>query len=428
MSNHLAVATVTATLQKMLQAAVQRHVEGARVTTVVPANVGNGTPETGVNLFLYHAQLNPALKVSDQVMRNQRGSGSSTRKTALELHYLLSFYGSNVNLEPQRLLGSVVQAFSDRTILTREMLQATISDSTFEFLSESDLTQQTQQLQIFPIPMDLEELSKLWSVLFQTAYVLSMAYKVMLVVIDGEAVLPSALPVRERRLGRVEALWGSPIVTEVQAATGRADPITVNTTLLIQGQNLQGHNIWIRLGGVEALPIESSPSDLKLPLLNLPSQALRAGVQTLQVVAIADLTPAEQAEQPPRRRYISESSAVPFVLRPVITSLQLQAVEELDTELRLAALSLELDLAIQPQQRVVLTLNERSTYQPLTFSFEATPLTTPSPQITIPMAQVKTGEYFVRLQVDGAESILVVDTDPSSPTFNGYVGPTIVIA
>ena len=40
MSNHLAIATVTATLQRLLQSAIQGDVEGARVTTVRPDAIG----------------------------------------------------------------------------------------------------------------------------------------------------------------------------------------------------------------------------------------------------------------------------------------------------------------------------------------------------------------------------------------------------
>ncbi|CAD5954228.1 hypothetical protein [Planktothrix agardhii] len=40
MSNYLGIATVTATLQRMLQQSVQTDVEGARVTTSRPENTG----------------------------------------------------------------------------------------------------------------------------------------------------------------------------------------------------------------------------------------------------------------------------------------------------------------------------------------------------------------------------------------------------
>jgi hypothetical protein len=39
----------------------------------------------------------------------------------------------------------------------------------------------------------------------------------------------------------------------------------------------------------------------------------------------------------------------------------------------------------------------------------------------------QTGEFLLRVQVDGAESPLEVDTNPASPTFNQYTGPKVTI-
>ena len=36
--------------------------------------------------------------------------------------------------------------------------------------------------------------------------------------------------------------------------------------------------------------------------------------------------------------------------------------------------------------------------------------------------------YFVRVQVDGAESLLDIDTTPGSPTLNQVKGPTVAIS
>jgi hypothetical protein len=47
MSNHLAIATVTATLQRSLQAVVQADVDGARVTTVRPDGGAAAPPKPG---------------------------------------------------------------------------------------------------------------------------------------------------------------------------------------------------------------------------------------------------------------------------------------------------------------------------------------------------------------------------------------------
>ncbi|MFM7887916.1 MAG: hypothetical protein ACKPCM_14775 [Pseudanabaena sp.] len=45
MSNYLAIATVTATLQRILQSVIQQDIEGARATTLPPAGISTGAPE-----------------------------------------------------------------------------------------------------------------------------------------------------------------------------------------------------------------------------------------------------------------------------------------------------------------------------------------------------------------------------------------------
>jgi hypothetical protein len=47
--------------------------------------------------------------------------------------------------------------------------------------------------------------------------------------------------------------------------------------------------------------------------------------------------------------------------------------------------------------------------------------------ITFAITGVVPGHYLARVQVDGAESPLTVDTDPDSPTFNQYVEPKVTI-
>jgi len=74
MSNHLAFATVTATLQHTLQSAIQTDVDGARATTLRPNEIGNGTPESGVNIFLYQIITNPALHNIDATPLRSRGN------------------------------------------------------------------------------------------------------------------------------------------------------------------------------------------------------------------------------------------------------------------------------------------------------------------------------------------------------------------
>jgi len=196
MSNHLAIATVTASLQRLIQAAIQTSVEGARATTVRPNQIATGgTPEVGVNIFLYQTISNAHLANLDAAPLRSKGTPPQ-RQTPLDLYYMFSFYGNDVELQPQRLLGSVVSVLSDKSILNSGILQDTCNDPTFEFLRNSDLHQQVPDITITPVNLSLEDLSKTWSVFYQTPYVLSIAYKVMIVVIEGFA------RARSRRCGR----------------------------------------------------------------------------------------------------------------------------------------------------------------------------------------------------------------------------------
>ncbi|MGL4500048.1 MAG: Pvc16 family protein, partial [Planktothrix sp.] len=95
MSNYLGIATVTATLQRMLQQSVQTDVEGARVTTSRPENTG-GTPETGISIYLYHLKRNTSLGNADMPPRQRKGELTKRNQLPIDLYYLLSCYGNEI--------------------------------------------------------------------------------------------------------------------------------------------------------------------------------------------------------------------------------------------------------------------------------------------------------------------------------------------
>src|SRR5215208_4441545 len=139
MSNYLAIATVTATLSRALTAAVGADVPGAAVTTLRPDDSTNGTPDTGVNVYLYQVTPNATWRNADLPTRREDGQLVQRPQVALDLQYLLSFYGNEVQLEPQRLLGSVVRTLHTRPVLTRQMIRGTVSDVIF--LTNSNLAE-----------------------------------------------------------------------------------------------------------------------------------------------------------------------------------------------------------------------------------------------------------------------------------------------
>ena len=412
MSNHLAIATVTATLQRLLQGAIQRDVDGARVTTLKPNSIGSSTPESGINMFLYQVAHNSALRNSDTAAFRSK-KGPIRRHSSLDLYYMLSAYGNDTELEPQRLLGSIVRVLSDKTVLTPEMIDTAIEDATF--LAESDLTHHPQQITINPVLMDMDELSKIWSTFFQAPYSLSMVYKVTAVVIDGEISAQHALPVRESH-SRLVPFAYQPIIEKIVAQAGPRSPIEANTSLRVVGKQLEGPHPKIKVGNAEIVPQSITDTEIILSLNDAPPQSLQAGIQPLQVL-----------HSSPSSAVPVASNACPFVLRPTVTSVQAAEVEGIDDDPRGGSLQVSAHLPVGANQRVVIALNEWSIETPAVYLFEAPARKQDTTCLTIPFNGVKPGDYLIRLQVDGADSQLSVDTDPSSKTFNWFNSPRVVI-
>ena len=418
MSNHLAIATVTATLQKIVQASVQLDVDGARVTTIRPSNLGTGTPESGVNIYLYNVSINPVWRnTADVANRNRKGDIGKKSRTALDLHYLLSFYGDEVELEAQRLLGSAVRLFTDRRTLSKEEIRDTIATSNSTYLYDSDLAEQVEDIFIQPSELPLEDLTKIWSVFLQTPYALSIAYKATVVVIEGEQPGQKALPVRDFRIGGLP-FFNQPTIDFVISRDGKSQPILADSTLLIQGRYLKHEDVRVRIGSVEVVPPEVSDTLITLPLSSLPANYLKFGVQSLQVIhGIPSAV----------RKNAVESNVVPFVLCPTITEAGIANLEGDDDELRSGELTVGVNLNIDRSQRVVLAMNEISNNNPASYLFGVPSRRENSASIRVPIQDVRSGEYLLRLHVDGAESNLILDTNPDSPTYKYYSSPKVSI-
>jgi hypothetical protein len=257
-------------------------------------------------------------------------------------------------------------------------------------------------------------------VFFQTPHALSIAYQAGVVLIESDDIPQRALPVRDRSKFLGMPFGSLPVVERIVSQAGRLEPIVADSTLIIRGVKLRGDITKIRLGSIECTPTEVSDTQLTLQLSSLPNRSLRAGVQGLQVIHQQMGT-----SSLPNRGV--ESNVAALVLRPTIAEISVSDLEGRRDDPRSAKVRVQIDLAIAKAQRVVLLLNERSTNNPAAYLFDAAPREADSNSITFAIYEVKAGEYLVRVQVDGAESLLRVDTDPESPTFEQYIGPTVQI-
>lgn len=420
MSNYLAIATVTATLQRILQDTVQVDVEGARVTTVRPDNVGRGIPETGVNIFLYRvAPLN--WRNQDLPGRRSTGELNQRPRIAMELNYIVTCYGNEVELEPQRLLGSVVRTMHSQPMLKPESIRNTIEDTNFRYLRESDLPDQVELVRFAPLGLSTEDLSKIWSIFFQTPYSLSIAYQASVVLIESLDTPRRALPVREPRFSITPQ---KPVIHKItsfdpltklwQATEDRL--IVANSTIAIEGLRLQGSNNLVRIGGIDVIPQEVSNNKIVLDLSTVADSNLRAGVQGIQVIT--------------RNRddnRINESNVFPLVLFPTLQKIAVEATRSIGDGLYTVRVSLTAQPSMGKNQRLNLLLNSTTGRRDQEYVFKIPPLEADSHSIITEIPSIASGEYLVRLQVDGVESLLTVDTDQNSPNYQKYIAPLLVI-
>ncbi len=390
MSNFLAIATATAALRRLLLATIPSDVAGADATTLRPDASTTTLPDIGVNIYLYQVTPNAQWRNADLPTRSQRGEVVQRPRIGLDLHYLFTFYGDEAQLEPQRVLGSVMRTLHARPYLTHEAIENTTIDPTFPFLADSDLADEVELVKFTPIPFTLEELSKLWSVLFQTPYTLSVAFIGTVVLIEAEDTPQRALPVRVRGISAVP-FQHSEIDRIIRADGELDDPIEMGDTAALQGSQLDGEIEEIRVGvaSLQPVPQSVSPDEIRI-VLNDP--ALRAGVQGVQVVYTND----------------NESNVAALVLRPLITVDQ--------PSVTATAVPIAFGPAVSRVQRVVLFLNERNpptTRRPRAYSFDAptnngitVPNVDETTDITFQIADVAPGDYLARVQVAGAENRL----------------------
>jgi hypothetical protein len=417
-SNHLAIATVTFVLGQIVDAAAAAAVPGAGVTTQRPDALtdNSGPPSPPVNLYLYQVSPNGAWRNEDLPTRAENGGLVQRPQAALDLFYLLTFFGNETELEPQRILGSVATALHANPMLTRDKIRsaiqtAVVADPT-HFLAGSDLADQVELVKFSPLPLNLEELSKLWSVFLQTPYSLSIAYQGSVVLLEAEGSPRQAAPVRERnvyvgpaRRPVIEQLLSRSDPNEPPAADR---PILSTDDLVLRGRELRGDDTQVLVGGTEVTSFEEL-NNFRI-ILSIPV-GLRAGARTVRVVHRTMMG------TPPSPHAGVESNAVSFVLRPQIITPVNADVQGSDAQPRSGEVTVQLNPEVGRTQRVTLLLNERHPPEgpppPRSYSFEAPPRPPTGPEtsasIAIPVSGVAPGSYLVRVRVDGAESLLEPD-------------------
>ncbi len=388
MSNHLAIATVTALFRHVLEEYLPMDVPSATVTSIRPDTTASGLPSPGVNLFLYRVNTNASFRNEDLPTRSSGSTMINRPRAALDLHYLCSFYGDEAVLEPQQVLGSFVRIMEAQSILDANRIQTILSDPLYGFLIGTDLDSQIEQLSISPEDLSIDDMSKIWSTLLNTTYPLSVGYAVSAVLIESPGEMRKPLPVLARNI-QVSAF--TPMrITALQNVADPFSAISFGDTLSIVGSGFTTAVTSIEMDADAYTNFTiNSLSRIQLPLTD---PALKAGAAVVKL----------------KTDHFQSSNSMAFLLRPSIT---------IDTpSMTSTDLPIEIDPWVGRNQKVRLFLNEYQAVppaDPLQYVIDApenngitSSSVSETDTIIFDVSDVTAGTFLVRVEVDGAQSIL----------------------
>ena len=428
MSSPLAIGAVSAVLRNLLDNGfinVGAPLSPVKVTAVAPDAIKLDDPEAppSLNLFLYRTSRNLGWAEVGLPAFDGNGTRLTSPPLALNLHYLLTAYGS-ADFQAEILLGYAMHLLHERPVLDRAAIRraldpsplgATILPPAFQALTAADLADQLEAVTITDESLDSEEMSRLWSAM-QAHYRPTTAYVVSVVLIEARRPARDALPVLSR--GPVDVTTGRdrgvvvepsllpPFPTIERVVPPNTQPAArLGETVRLAGHHLDGTSIVVRfahrlLDSPNETVIGASTDPRGIDVV-LPSGAgaehdWPAGVYTVSVSLI------RPGEVKPR-----ESSIAVMLLAPE-PQLPPTTIARDGTTHRITA-----TLDVKPQVRAAQDAR-------LTIGGDigpAEPHLTTTSTLTFDLGVVPPGAQWLRLTVDGVESLLV-DRTGAAPAFD----------
>jgi hypothetical protein len=397
MSNALAIAAVTATLQSILGHGV--HADGDLADTALTSlpldRARNSITSNQLNLFLYQVLPNAAWR-NMTVPRQVKPGETGLPPLALTLHYLVTAYGrDNDGSQPfeHHLLGKAMSVLYDHAMLGPDEIKLA--------LPASDLDRQVERVRITLQPLSIEDLSKLWTG-FATQYRLSVGYEVSVALIDSTQPVRTPLPVLTRGPQDTGPTAQADLISPLPSLSSALPPneqpsVELGDALTILGQHLDGtnvgvvfdHELWTAPVGIAPEP-GGTATQLAVKVPNQPS-AWPAGFYTLGVLV-----------QRPGDTFRRATNQLSVSLAPRI------AIAPQTAAAGTIALAVTVTPEIWPGQSVSLLIADQDVPAPAVAAKTSTLNFTPT---------LTAGQYYVRLRVDGVDSLLV-DRSVTPPVFD----------
>ncbi|HYX53124.1 MAG TPA: DUF4255 domain-containing protein [Candidatus Limnocylindrales bacterium] len=404
MSNPSAIAAVTLTLQTILGDGVRADAQlnDTTVTLLPPDKARGNNNANQLNLFLY--QILPDAAWSNMSIPRQVLPGESGNPPlAIIMHYMLTAFGRDNDVGVpfgHYLLGQAMSVLFDHALLGPDEIRSATSAA----LPGSDLHKQVERVRITWQPLSLEEISKLWTGL-ATQYRLSVIYEVSVALIESTRATRAPLPILTRGendkgiMSQASLLSPFPALDSISFPNQRTVAL-LGDTLALTGQHLDGAVLGVVFNSplwsapVEIVPLAgNTATSLSVTLPNSPA-TWPAGFYTVQVMV-----------QRPGESFRRSTNLLSFAIAPRITIAPASAPAAANIVFTVTCAP-----EIRPEQRASLLIGDTEVL--------ADPHAAQTATLTFTVGNLQPGVYFVRLRVDGVDSILVnrTTTPPSFDT------------
>jgi hypothetical protein len=422
MSNALAISGVTAVLQYYLGGVYSglSALFGGTVTvsSQAPDIIQNsfssgGSTQNQINLFLHQVTHNTAWRNVE--LPSLAADGKTQVKNpplALDLHYLLTAYGS-FDWQAEALLGYAVLLLHERPVISRNDVRTALNSVTSTHLPQlatalatSGLADQIEMIKITPAILGKEEMAWLWTAL-KADYRPTFPFQVSVVLMYQPANTVFALPVMKRHVKAVPVTPAA--ILEIQPPNDQpaalpGDIVTVKGEFLSGAGQVTLSNQ--RLGVQPPPIIPSTVTNTTLTFVAPDSAAtFPAGFYDLSVQFL-DST----------GRIVQSTNSLPLPIAPAVQPLaSFAATGNVVNGVAGTLVSLNCNPDVRPSQNVSLMVGGAAApaldFAAVTnaLSFQFTPA-------------LPSGSQIIRLQVDGVTSLVTWQKSPPA-----FTGPKVTI-
>jgi hypothetical protein len=412
MSSPLAIASVTAALKSLIDTGLTAFdlssIGSYSVTALPPDRVETGQTEPNqVNLFLYQVTPNLGWRNAGLPATDGNGARAGGTPLALDLHYLLTAYGSK-DTNAEVLLGFAMFLLHENPVLTRAYLRSVLVPSPWgASLPAVDLADQIELVKLTPAFLSTEDLSKMWTAM-QARYRTTMAYMASVVLIQpgpGGKVAPPVLKQGPLDRGPVAVGAPGPSLASAHAAASESLPaVRLGDDVVLAGANLlksgdpsatQASFEHAQTRIVTTVPVAAGPSPSTL-IAHIPSIAEDADAMHEWVPGLYTVTLHTALPEGPQWT----TNAVPVALSPIVD------VSPLNAGPGDINLTVHCTPRIRPDQEPLVTLIFGSE-QVLPAAITTPPGDQQPTELSFALKAVPKGEYLVRLRVNGIDSLPV---------------------